>query len=555
MKNIVVLIVIFFSYIQTSYTQENYNPDQERNFVKLNDAFNLYSDFLRNVYFNYAVKIDPEKLTYYAIQGALKDLDPFSFIYKKQNNKFLDDIYLKDFFGYGLNFDTLNSKVYIVKVMQNSSAMKAGIQVGDIVKKVNGRDIDGSKNFLLQILDSNKTDEITLEVYRGCNDSTIDFALKKSKVVNEPILLTQIPNTHIFYLSFDTFFNNLTLDLQKKFSEVDTTQMKSLIIDLRGNPGGLMNEALGMLNLFISDNKPVCSIIGQKNETIEEFNLPDKAMFPKLPIMILVDKETASSSEIFSAIMQEYDRAVIIGEPTLGKGLVQNTFPLRNDYEMRLTTGRYLTSNGRWIQHFAFANKFYQDKTDSTKIFYSKSGKELHQKKAIEPDIIMPTNDFSPLVQDLVNSKTFFLYLNTLNCNYISNNNSNELTDPLDFNSFLKFLDSNNYYDNTDLIKQLKDLQNLQMEYGENINDFDNNRDTVGVSFGAEYDKIFKQEQNQKIEYIKSKLIENKDLISDLIHLFALSRNGSKSNFIAEFSKYDNVIKKAVELLQKQNKN
>jgi carboxyl-terminal processing protease len=537
MKRYLTLFLLLLS-LHPSLSYSADDTSRERVYKKLSNANNLFTDFLQNINSNYAIRIDPELLTFSMLQEGLKILDPYSFIYKVDDEKFSDNIYLKDFYGYGFNYDTLDKKLYILDLIQNSAARKSGIKVGDIIKKVNGYKIEDINYNIGSLLDTAKSKKVTLELYRECSDSNFTITMEKQKVPPAPILFTPIPNTDYYYLSFTSFFENAAEKVNKKLKSANLTKNNTLIIDLRGNPGGLMGEAIKLLNLFISDTTTVCSVIGQKNEVLDAYNLPNSAPYEKIPIVILINKNSASSSEIFAAIMQEYDRATIVGEPSLGKGLVQNTFDLRNGYELRLTTGRYLTSNGRWLQHFNFADKFYKDDYDSTKVFYSKSGRILHSKKGVEPDIFISDNDFSPLIQDLLNSKAFFYYINQINCNLKIVNPKSKMS--IDFDNFLKFLDTHNFYKETSLYKRLKSFLNYKENYNSSTTD-------------NKFDELPAKETNEIIQFIRNELIQNKNEIEKLIQINSLQRVETKEDFAQIYYDFDILIQKTIELI-KQNK-
>lgn len=538
MKRFLAFILLLFLFVQLiSFSADD--SSRERVYKKISNANNLYTDFLQNINRNYAVKIDPELLTFYLLQEGLKILDPYSFIYKvDDDNKYTDNIYLKDFYGYGFNYDTLDKKLYILDLIQNSAARKSGIKIGDIIKSVNGYKVEDVNYNLASLLDTAKSKQVKLEIYRECADSTFTITLEKQKVPPSPILFTPIPNTNYYYLSFTTFFENAAEEIKNKLQAANLTDKNPLIIDLRGNPGGLMGEAINLLNLFISDTNIVCSVIGQKDEVLDAYYLPNPAPFKDIPVVIIINNNSASSSEIFAAIMQEYDRATIVGEQSLGKGLVQNTFDLRNGYELRLTTGRYLTSNGRWLQHFNFAEKFYKDDYDSTKVFYSKSGRILHSKKGVEPDIEISDDDFSPLIQDLLNSKAFFYYINEINCNLNKDKPKAKFT--VDFAGFLKFLDSHKFYEETTLYKKMQSYLN----YKENYN---------SVSNKNKNDVLPSKINNEITQFIQNELMKDKEEIEQLIQINSIQRISTKEEFAKIYYSFDKVIQKTIDLI-KQNK-
>lgn len=521
------IILIIFS---SSYNQLYSQTENEQNFSKLKASFDLYTDFIRNVVLSYPVKIDPELLTYYAIQNAVFQLDPYTSVYNINDFNPNKEIFLEDFFGYGFSIDTIDSKIYIYDLIPLTSASKSGIMVGDQILKVNNIDISNNPKLFDEILDSANSD-LPLEIFRECANTNINFVLNKTKTKNIPLNLYQIPNTTTFYLNFKNFYKNVSIDLSKKLKKLDSAQIQSLIIDLRSNPGGLVNEAIKIANIFQSDTLPVCKVVGQDNEVLEEYRMNQKAIFPNLKLIILTDSLTASASEILASILQESDRAVLIGTSTFGKGLVQTQIPLRNGFEMRMTSGKYLTSVGRWIQHFSFAKSFFKDNTDTNKVFHSKNGRLLYQKKGIQPDIYMLGDSLSQIEKDLVTSDMIFLYLNTLNCSLDTLKNTlNEKS--INFDSFISFLEINDFYKKSSIYKNYLNFKDALEEYTVNEN-----------QNGTKLKEFVNQ-------VIKSSLQKEKNSIRKLVYFYAIQRIGDIQFFFDKYYPYDKLILKSIDVLK-----
>lgn len=353
-----------------------------------NDAPTSMSEIVQIVEKNYVDSVNVNELKKDAVNAFLSKLDPYSIYLPPFDAQVFQEEMQGNFKGIGIDYEKINDTIHILSLTTNGPAEKGGIQVGDHLTKLNGIDITFQQG---KGVDFRKTlrDEI-----KKSND--LKFTVSRNgKIIEVPVTAGTVPlpsievyymlTPSIGYVKMNKFsetsykeFMEYTEDLQKK-------GMKHLVVDLRGNSGGIMEQAYQIAAEFFPANQLIFSTKGRNDK--KDFLALRDGFYINMPLVLLVDETTASSSEIFAGTMQDYDRAIIIGRQTFGKDLVQKLYRLKNGGAIRLSSARYYTPLGRDIQK-PFEN--IEIPTFKIKTFKTKSGKILHSYQAIQPDITIP---------------------------------------------------------------------------------------------------------------------------------------------------------------------
>lgn len=322
-----------------NYVKLNYNYD--KNLFKIVSMYNKLID-------NYYNDVDAKKITDGAISGMLSSLnDPYSNYLQKNQNKINNTNINGSYEGIGITIGKINNEIVILDVLENSSAKKKGILANDIILKVNNIDVGKKSVFeVVSIIEKDKDKKIKLKVKR--NDKNYNFILKKENIelfsVEKDILDKNIGYLKVSRFSFNTFkqFKNEIKNLEKK-------KIKSLVIDLRNNPGGSLDQVDDMLDIFLKE-KILIYQVKSKNK-LEKIYTKNKD-YKKYNIVIIINENTASAAEIFASGMKDnYKRVKVIGKQSYGKGTVQQEFLLKDGSSFKYTTEKWLTSKGVWYNN------------------------------------------------------------------------------------------------------------------------------------------------------------------------------------------------------------
>jgi len=346
---------------------------------------------------NYGGQVDFDKLTKSSIVGMLRTLDPHSMYFDRQQWEDFQNDQHSRYYGIGSTIIQHNDKVYIVQAADGTASMKAGLRYGDQIVEVNGDSTAGwtSAQVRSKLIGPEGT-PVTIKVARLSADKPVEFKLTRG-----PVSLPSLSNyfmlgNGIGYINLDRGFNTTTFEeTERALKDLRRQGMSSLIFDLRGNRGGLVDQAWRVSNLFLYRGQKVLAMRGRPlvfpSRDFSAYNSsPDDS-----PIVVLIDRGTASAAEIVAGALQDHDRARLVGENSFGKGLVQNPFTLSDGSAIVLTTGHYYTPSGRLIQRDYSNRSFYDyylkrgdgEAAQHTDEKHTDSGRTVYGGGGIEPDV------------------------------------------------------------------------------------------------------------------------------------------------------------------------
>lgn len=384
----------------------------------------------------YVDDIRPEVLIESAINGILTNLDPHSVYIRPKENEDIEETFRGDFEGIGIEFSIINDTLTIISPITGGPCENLGIQPGDKIIKVNGRDIIGLPNEQIRNKLKGKAGTyVSISILRAGISNLLDYNIKRAKVPLYTVDQYFMLNNSTGYISITRFTEKTEEEFNKAISSLEKQGMKQLLLDLRGNPGGYLTQAVNITKLFIDGNKKIVYTKGKAEKYNEIYYADKNAKYAKLPLIVLVDKGSASASEIMAGAIQDLDRGLIVGEITFGKGLVQRSFLLDDNSALRLTVSKYFTPSGRLIQR-DFRNKkdYYADinnrqeyngsnldhkkESNSSKPMYKTSkGRIVYGGGGITPDYFIPEEIITEFTAGLIQKDLFYQYVS----NYISN--------------------------------------------------------------------------------------------------------------------------------------
>jgi carboxyl-terminal processing protease len=315
----------------------------------------LFDDVLGHVSTYYVDSIGETDLYQKATRGMLEQLkDPYSVLLTGDDYKALTEQTSGNYAGLGIQIDVRDGWITVVAPLPETPAERAGIETGDQIIEVDGKSTEGWKNDqAVKALRGDAGSKVAITIRRAGIPDPIKYRLTRAQIHMRSVPPGTMFDNGIGFISLNPVSETSAEELRQEIGALKAKGMKSLILNLRGNPGGLLDQGVKVADLFLDTKQEIVSTRGRARGSTKEFYDEAKQTWPDLPIVILVDDGTASAAEIIAGAMQDHDRAVVVGAPTFGKGLVQTLFPLGEGVALKLTTARWFTPSGRTIQRIA----------------------------------------------------------------------------------------------------------------------------------------------------------------------------------------------------------
>lgn len=369
--------------------------------TKIRDAIKYTKDY-------YIDSVEYNKLVEDAIKGIFNELDPHTTYIPLQDQQSSEEEFQGYFEGIGIEFQIIKDTIVVVSPISNGPSEEVGIISGDRIIKIDGEDCIGFTNELvIKKLKGKKGTKVNITILRPSTQKTISFTITRDTINLFSVDVSFMYDQKTGYINLSRFSDTSTDELISSLKKLSDNGMKQLILDLRNNPGGYLNQAHQIADLFIDEDKLIVYTEGRVNEANEKFFARKSYPYENLPLIILVNRGSASASEIVAGAIQDWDRGLIVGETTFGKGLVQRAFLLNDNSAVRITVAKYYTPSGREIQR-RYENKenYYEEilerqvsdldnynhkyETDSSNIKYrTMGGREVVGNGGITPDYIV----------------------------------------------------------------------------------------------------------------------------------------------------------------------
>ncbi|QCK13413.1 S41 family peptidase [Mangrovivirga cuniculi] len=373
---------------------------------------------------HYVDDVNEDELSEKAIQAILSDLDPHSVYIPKQDAELTKSQFEGAFEGIGIEFTILNDTLTVVAPLIGGPSESAGIISGDKIVTVDGDTIAGTgltNRDVFELLRGEKGSEVTLGIKRNGKSSLLDFTIERDEIPQYTVESGYKINDSTGYIKVTRFGLETYNEFEKKVRELKMKGVKNLIVDLQGNPGGIMSSAVNMADEFLEEDKMIVYTDGRIDSYDDEYKSTSKGLFKDMPVIVLIDEGSASASEIVAGALQDNDRALIVGRRSFGKGLVQSPIRLKDGSTIRLTISRYYTPSGRSIQKPYSDNSEYTNdimdryengeffSPDSTQLNDSLEYKTLHGRivyggGGIMPDVFVPldTTNTAEVLNNLI---------------------------------------------------------------------------------------------------------------------------------------------------------
>lgn len=394
-----------------------------RNDFEIAKNLDIYATLLRQLNENYVDDINVTNLVEESIHAMLNKLDPYTVFYPESQMEELNLMTAGHYGGIGATILQTEDYVVISEPYEGTPAYKTGLQAGDKIVKVNNQDVKNkSVSDVSALLRGHPGTSVKLDIIPYGRKSIVSKNVVREEIKFPNVAYASKVGDDIGYIYLTQFMENASLDVKNAFLSLKEEGIKSLILDLRGNGGGLLHEAVNIVNLFVDKGELIVSTKGKLSDKNQFYYTQNEVLDANIPLVVLVDGFSASASEIVAGAIQDLDRGVVIGRRTFGKGLVQNVLPLSYNTNLKVTVSKYYIPSGRCIQKVDYSdrdsNGLSKSKIDSNAVaFKTKNGRTVYDYGGVEPDVVIKPETYSTILLAMLEKRIIFNYANEFKFN------------------------------------------------------------------------------------------------------------------------------------------
>jgi carboxyl-terminal processing protease len=524
--------------------------DSDSHSFSISKNMSIFNSIVMELDMFYVDSIDPDKTIREGIDNMLYSLDPYTVYYPEDDQSELEQMIKGSFGGIGsiIMYDQKLKRSVISEPFEGTPAAKSGLKAGDVLLEINGEDLVGKDNQKVsEMLRGEVGTSLKVKVNRPGLDgkyTPMEFTLMRESIQTKPILYSTVMEDSIGYINLNTFSGTPSKDFKVALLDLKKRGAKSLIIDIRDNGGGLLDEAVGIANFFVPKGKTIVTTKGKIKQSCNTYKTLREPIDTEMPIAVLVNGATASSSEILSGSLQDLDRAVIIGSRTYGKGLVQVPRSLPYGGSLKLTTSKYYIPSGRCVQAIDYAKRNEDGSVaripDSlTTVFHTAIGREVRDGGGVTPDIEVEKDKVPNILIYLVRDNVIFNYATDYCIKHptIASAEDFKLTDAdyAEFKKKVKAMDFKYDQQSEKLLKALKEAAEFEGYMGETSEEF------------AKLEKKLQHNIDKDLDHFA------KD-IKPVIAMEIVKRYHYQRGTVIEQLKDDKDLNKAIEILKDKRK-
>lgn len=508
------------------------------NFFEVAKQIEIYNTLFKELNMYYIDEINPAELTNKAIKNTLKDLDPYTVFYDAQD---IEDARIRkegEYGGIGVSVYYLKTGIQINEIYKGYSADRAGLKVGDIIISIDEQPLKNMERDQLSLFLKGTPNSIfSIEILR--QGELLKKEITRDKITVKAVPFAEMIDAETGYIALTRFNNNASFEVKKAFQKLKNQGMQRLVFDLRSNPGGSLLQSVNIANFFLPKGNVIVKTKAKVKKWSTTYRASNEPLDLEIPIVVLINGRSASASEIVSGALQDYDRAVIMGERSFGKGLVQSYRKLTYGTQLKVTISKYYTPSGRCIQELDYANRDSEGvvpkfSEQGIQEFKTSNGRIVFDGGGILPDVKIKTSNITEATNTLLKSKAIFNFSTHY---YYQNSQIASVTNfdfkEGDFKKFTKYLK----LDTTFRTKQ------------ESL-------------FSDAYHSITTQNISTEFKGIQEKLLEdkiaeiskNKDILKKRLKEEIIKRYYYQEGVYLHHLKNDSIIKEAMMLLQNQDR-
>lgn len=532
-------ILVVFIALQT--TAQTSSENKNRRYFDINKNIDIYNSVLRELDLFYVDSIEVDNLVQGSIRNMLTRLDPYTEYYPEENMEDLQFLTTGEYAGIGAIISLNEGHVVINEPYEGLPADKVGLKAGDVILEIDGEDMRNSTvKDVSNKLKGTPGTSLELKFRRPGENKDRNLTIVREKIEMDPITYSGVMEDEIGYIHLGSFTSRSADRMKNAVKDLKSNGATSLIMDLRGNGGGILDEAVDIVNLFIPKGEEIVSTKGKLKQWDRTYLTQNQPLDELLPIIVLIDTGSASASEIVAGGLQDLDRAVIVGNRSFGKGLVQTPRDLPYGGNIKITTSKYYIPSGRCIQALDYSHRNPDGSVarvpDSlTTVFNTRNGRKVRDGGGITPDITIPQPNGGTI--------SYYLMADNVIFNYVTDwmQHNNKIAPPqefrlseADYESFKEYVKKQDFKYDQLSERTLKQLKNMM--------EFEGYMDVAKEEFAA-LEKKLHANLDRDLDLFK-------DDIKSMIESEIVQRNYYKKGVLLHQLSDDNVYNKAVELLR-----
>jgi carboxyl-terminal processing protease len=512
----------------------------DQRFFEIARSMSIFSSLYKEVNTFYVDEVNPNKIMNTGIDAMLKSLDPYTNYIPEDRVEDYRTMNTGQYGGIGASTIRLDGNIFISMLFEGYPAQNSGLKIGDQVLEINGIEIsDLSGDQISQLMKGQSETDVILTVKRYGENNNRNITVERTRVTIKNVPYFGMIDENTGFIKLTEFTQYASANVKEALIELKKKGAQSIILDLRGNPGGLLVEAVNLSNIFIPKGKDVVFTKGK----LEENNMEYRAMFDpvdtSIPLVVLINSGSASASEIVAGVIQDYDRGVLIGHKSYGKGLVQTSRRLSYNSQIKITTAKYYIPSGRCIQAIDYSNRREDGSVGKVadsliSEFKTSNGRKVLDGGGIDPDIKVEETPLPPVASSLISKGYIFKYANIFSFENDSIAKPGEFhLSETDYKKFISWLKNQDFEYRTMAEQDLEKLKTSAT------------KEKRWREIEKEYN-ILKERINQQKEF---DLIKHKPIIKSLLEEEIVSRYYLQSGAIEAGFRGDPFILKAMEVL------
>lgn len=537
LSTILMIVLIPLFSLQLSAQEKN-------NDFEISKNLDIFSELYKQLDLNYVDQVSPGELMKTGIDAMLGSLDPFTNYIPESEIEDYRLMTTGQYGGIGALIHKQDGYVVISEPYENFPAHKSGLKAGDKILEVDGQSAkEKNSDEVSKALKGEPGTTVNLLIEREGKTDPLNVELKRENITIDNIPYYGMLTDHIGYIKLSGFTTNAAREVKKSFNELkDNNDMKGLILDLRGNGGGLLNEAVDIVNIFTEKGELVVSTKGKESSRNKSYYTTSKPVDTEIPLVVLVDKGSASASEIVAGAIQDLDRGVILGQRTYGKGLVQNVLPLSYNSKVKVTVAKYYIPSGRCIQAIDYSHK--DEEGNAHRVpdsliseFKTKNGRKVYDGGGIEPDIFYDPEMLSPIAMSLLTDFIIFDYATKFEGEHESIPQPDEfkITDEI-YSDFVEYVNTRDFEYTTASEKTLEKLKEAT------------DKEEYLADIKAELEMLEKKLMHNKDEDLQT----HRDEISEILKIEIASRYYYQKGKVKASLSSDPEVEKAISLIEEK---
>lgn len=441
----------------------------KNDFFEIAKQIEIFTTLYKEINMNYVDETSPSDLMNVAIKNMLSELDPYTVFFNEQDVEASRINSTGDYTGIGATIKTLKDRLIVIEPFKDYPADRAGLKAGDEILKVDNIVVADFQNDAGELLQGSAGSKVSVTYRRQGEIKSV--SITRQEVAVKAVPLYKMVNKTIGYVALAKFTRTASQEVKNAVSYLKAEGAEQLVFDLRGNPGGLLIEAINIVNLFVPKNEVIVTTKSKVDKYNKTYKTRNEPLDIQIPLVVLIDGGSASASEIVSGSLQDLDRAVIIGSRSFGKGLVQRPKPLSYGTQLKVTISRYFTPSGRCIQALDYKKRdengqAIRVREENYNSFKTKNGRAVFDGGGVMPDIELTESEISEFTKDIIKQNFVFNYAT----NYYYENSTIDLNtfklNDADFSDFIDYLKQNNFEFKTKTETALNSVIKIAKEEG-----------------------------------------------------------------------------------------